>query len=362
VELSEQLRRVAEDSGLGGFGVAEAGPFSWVRDELERRLREGSNGSLRFTYADPVRSTEVRRSFPWAERLVVAAWGYLPDAGTPGGRRAGTGRIARFATEDHYRGLRDGLASIARVLHGAGWRAEVLADDNRLVDRAAAVRAGIAWWGKNAQVLMPGFGPWTLLGSVVTDAPLPPSVPMRRDCGSCRACLPACPTGALVAPGILDARLCLAYWAQAPGVIPRSLRRAMGDRIYGCDDCLEACPPGRRLLEAAGQRRGRVSLAEVLGADDRGLRRRFAHWYVPRNDVRHVRRNALVALGNVGGRGAVGIAAGYAGHPDWLLRAHAVWALGELGGSTAAAAVRAVAARERHPEVLEEIEGTLAGC
>jgi epoxyqueuosine reductase len=360
--MIDRLRRVARDAGLCGLGVADAGPFGEVRVELERRVADGSRASLLFTFADPTRSTDVRRSFPWARRLVVAAWPYLPAAGNPGPAQVGTGRVARFATEDHYRGLRSGLRAVAAVLRGAGRHAVVLADDNRLVDRAAAVRAGVGWWGKNAQVLMPGFGPWTLLGSVVTDADLHATEPMRRDCGTCRACLPACPTGALVAPGILDARLCLAYWVQAPGVIPRVLRRALGDRLYGCDDCLEACPPGRRLLDGSTARRGRVDLAAVLGADDRTLRSRFSHWYVPRNDVRHVRRNALVALGNSGGRHAVGIAAGFAGHPDWLLRAHAVWALGELGGTTARHALGAAARRERNPHVRAEIDGTLGRC
>jgi epoxyqueuosine reductase len=362
VALIDRLRRVARDSGMCGFGVADAGPFREVRAQLEGRVADGSSASLRFTFADPGRSTDVRRSFPWARRLVVVAWPYLPAAGHPGPARAGTGRAARFATEDHYRGLRAGLQAIAELLRDAGRRAAVLADDNRLVDRAAAVRAGVGWWAKNAQVLMPGFGPWTLLGSVVTDAELTATEPMWRDCGTCSACLPACPTGALVAPGILDARRCLAYWVQAPGVIPRPLRRALGDRLYGCDDCLEACPPGRRMLDGSSAERGRVDLVTVLCADDRTLRRRFAHWYVPRNDVRHLRRNALVALGNVGGRDAVGIAAGFAAHPDWLLRAHAAWALGELGGTAARRALHAAARRERNPHVRAEIDGTLGRC
>jgi epoxyqueuosine reductase len=362
VELLELVRCAAEDAGLYRIGVADAAAFPEVRAELERRVADGRSGLLRFTFADPKRSSDVRRSLPWARRLIVAVWAYLPDAGSPGPPRPGAGRVARFATEDHYRGLRAGLEAVAGVVRSAGWRAVTLADDNRLVDRAAAVRAGVGWWGKNAQVLTPGPGPWTLLGSVVTDAELPVSPAMRRDCGTCAACLPACPTGALIAPGILDARACLAHWAQAPGIIPRPLRRAMGDRLYGCDDCLEACPPGRRVLGAATAQAGRVDLIEMLGADDRTLRRRCAHWYVPRNDVRHLRRNALVALGNAGGRDAAAVAAGYAGHPDWLLRLHAVWALGELGQGTGRAALRAAARREAHPEVRAEIDSTLEGC
>jgi epoxyqueuosine reductase len=271
----------------------------------------------------------------------------------------GTGRIARFATEDHYRPLREALSRVAAALSGAGFRAEVLVDDGRLVDRAAAVRAGVGWWGKSTMVLAPGAGPWLLLGSVVTDARLPAERPMVRDCGTCTACIPACPTGALDVPGRLDARRCLSAIAQSPGVIPAEFRAAMGDRVYGCDDCLEACPPGRRLLEAAAVERGRVDLVEILAADDRTLLRRFSHFYVPRRRARYLRRNALVALGNAGGPAAVPVAAGFAGHPDPLLRAHAFWALGALGGPAALAALDAAAARERDPLAAAEAAAAL---
>lgn len=364
--LASRLRSAAEGAGLAGFGVCAADPFDLTRTHLEERAEAGLHAGMRFTYGDPATATDVRRTHPWAERLVVAASAYVPEAGSPGPAAPGAGRIARFAERDHYRPLRAALGTIAAVLEGAGFRAAVLCDDNRLVDRAAAVRAGVGWWGRNTMVLAPGAGPWLLLGSVATDAPLPPDEPMRRDCGTCDACGPACPTGAL-GDGVLDARRCLAHLLQAPGVIPAEHRAAAGDRVYGCDDCLEACPPGGRALEAAAAAggRGRVDLLEFLGASDRDLLGRHGHWYVPRRDPRHLRRNALVALGNTGGRDAVGVAAGYLGHRDWLLRAHAAWALGRLGGPLAGAALAAARAGERRAEVRAEIDealGTLGRC
>lgn len=352
--LVERLRTAAFEAGLVGFGVATADPFPEVRHQLEARVATGMSGRLRFTFSQPERAADVRQSFPWAERLVVGAWSYMPEAGDPGPARAGTGRVARFAVEDFYPPLRTGLEKLAGMLREAGWRAEVLVDDNRLVDRAAAVRAGVGWWGKNAMVLAPRYGPYLLVGSVVTDAPLAVSAPMRRDCGSCSACLPACPTGALVAPGILDASRCLAHWAQVPGIIPIEYRAPMGDRLYGCDDCLDACPPGNRIRVDA-PRRGRVDLVELLGASDRTLLRRFGHFYIPRRRPRYLRRNALVALGNAGGPEAVGVLAGYLGCRDPLLRRHAAWALGRIGGGRARAALAAQAAREEDGGVREEI-------
>jgi epoxyqueuosine reductase len=141
----------------------------------------------------------------------------------------------------------------------------------------------------------------------------------------------------------------------------------MGDRLYGCDDCLEACPPGSRALAAATRRSGRVPLREILRADDRTLRDRYPHWYVPRNQPRHIRRNALVALGNTRPSWAAAVAAGFAGHPDWLLRAHAVWALGRIGGPAARAALEAAERRERDERVRAEAASAVravrsAGC
>jgi epoxyqueuosine reductase len=355
VDLATALRSAAARHGLCGFGIASAAPFRQTRRVMTERKEGGRHGGVRFTYRDPIVATDPRASFPWAERLVVGAWGYLPTAGSPGPPRPGTGRVARFATGDHYAPLRAALEALAGGLRGAGHRAEVLCDDARLVDRAAAVRAGTGWWGKSTMVLCPGHGPWVLLGSVLTDAPLAESPPMVRDCGTCIACLPACPTGALVAPGVLDARRCLAHLAQSAGGIPPEYRRAMGDRLYGCDACLEACPPGRRRLAAAGGGEGRVDLAALLAADDATLRRRFGHFYLPGRRIRYLRRNALVALGNAGGERAVEVAGAYLRHEDPLLRAHAAWALGALGGPGARARL-AAAAREADPAEREEIE------
>jgi epoxyqueuosine reductase len=358
ISLADRLTATADKAGLSGVGICAADPFEAERSSIEDRVAEGLHGGLRFTYADPLTATDVRRSYPWANRLVVAAWAYVPGSGNPGASAPGTGRVARFAARNEYEGLHAGLAALRSVLDEAGHQTAVLADDSRLVDRAAAVRAGVAWWGRSTMVLAPGHGPWMLLGSVVTDADLPVDAPMRRDCGTCDACLPACPTGAL-SDGVLDARLCLAHLLQAPGVIPSELRVAVGDRVYGCDDCLDACPPGQRAVQRDDGESGRIDLFDFLAASDQELLDVHGHWYIPRRQPRHLRRNALVALGNAGGTGADLVAAGYLGHPDHLLRIHAAWALGRLGGPTAKAALAAAAATERQAEVLAEVQAAL---
>lgn len=356
-QLWETLQATAREHHLVGLGISATDPFADVLQEMERRRDSGLSGRLRFTYTDPDIATSIGRSFPWAQRLVVAAHTYAPDAGSPGEAEAGTGRIARFATKNHYAALRKGLVAVAEVLVAAGGHAETLVDDNRLVDRAGAVRAGVGWWGKNTMVLAPKFGPWLLLGAVVTDIELPTTEGMARDCGTCSACIPACPTGALDEPGVLDSTKCISYWAQTPGVIPEELRVPWGDRVYGCDDCLEACPPGRQWMEeSAGRQAGRVGLDELLTASDEELLESYGHFYIPRRNPVFLRRNALIALGNSGGPVAVGLAIRYLHHADPLLRAHAAWALGRLGGAEARQALTGALAEESDPAVRTEIE------
>ena len=345
--------------GLDRVAIADALPFDDVRDEMDARIGSGLTGGLRFTYKDPRRATDVRESFPWANRLVVGVRSYLPGAGSVP-VKPGHGRIARFAVDDPYGPLRMGLEKMAAVLRAAGHRAEILVDDDRLVDRAAAVRAGLGWWGKSTLVITPGLGPWFVIGSVVTDAQLEEDEPMVRNCGSCDACLPACPTGALVAPGLLDAGRCLSAIAQTGGVIPRQWRPEMRDRLYGCDDCLDACPPGVRLSDRSRDERGSVDLEWVLTAADSTLMDRFSHFYLPGRSPRILRRNALVAIGNEGDTRFVPVVAAHVGHQDWLLRAHAVWALARLGGPAVRPVLEFQESRERQAEVRKELMVELA--
>jgi epoxyqueuosine reductase len=350
--LRERLLEVGSQAGLARIGFSSAEPFPEVRDELKFRRQSGASGRLGFTFNDPELATTPRLSFPWAETIVVGAYPYAPARSSQ--PIPGTTRVSAAARPPGYAPIREALMQVAETLTSEGYRAEVLVDDNRLVDRAVAVRAGLGWSGKNTMVLAPGLGPWFLLGSVVTNAPIAPDQPMSRDCGSCSACIPACPTGALVAPGVLDARRCLAAWAQTPGVVPREFREAMGDRIYGCDDCLEACPPGHRT--AATSEGNRFPIDEVLSVSDQRLLDLFGHWFIPDRDPRIIRRNALIAAGNSGLESLARVVAPYAGHPDWLLRVHAVWALARLGGPMAEAVIADRVLAESDHRVRPELE------
>jgi len=161
------------------------------------------------------------------------------------------------------------------------------------------VRAGIGWSGKNSNVLIPGHGSWYVLGAILTDAVYAPDVPVEDQCGTCRRCFDGCPTDAIIADGVVDARRCLAWLLQREGDFPLEFRAALGTRIYGCDDCQLVCPPSRGSGAAIrGDEVESLDLLELLTCDDDALMDAVGRWYIPKRDPRYVRRNALVALGN----------------------------------------------------------------
>lgn len=350
------LRTAGTAAGLDVVEVATAEPFVEVRRTLERRKAEGLHGGMAFTYRQPAKSTDPEAALRSARALVVGARSYLVDL--PEGAGGGAmGQIARYAWDDHYAYLKTGLKAMAVVLKEHGWRARVLADDNAMVDRAAAHRAGIGWWGKNANLLLPDLGSWYVLGSVVTDAPLAvSSQPLEDRCGACTRCLDGCPTGAITAPGVVDARRCLSWLLQAEGPFPTELRVALGGRIYGCDECQEVCPPNRRApaRSPTGRERPTALLLALLDPDDAAVLELAGRWYIPKREVRYVRRNALVVLGNVGdGRDPLltEVLGRYLRHPDPLLRGHAVWAARRLGREDLLAGL----GHEEDPFVLGEL-------
>jgi len=344
----ESLLQFARELGLDRVGVTDASPLSRARVAIDDRKARGLSDTMGFTYRNPSRSTDPNTAVEGARSIIVAARSYhseQPDH--PGGISA---RVARYAQDDHYTPLRQALQKIALRLRADGYRAVVFADENNLVDREVAYRAGLGWFGKNANILLPGAGSFFSLGSIVTTAVLAPATqPAPDGCGTCRACYDECPTQAIVADGVIDARRCLAWLVQKPGIFPREFRVALGDRLYGCDDCQTSCPPTVRLHSRHHARIAPVAgpgafvdVIELLNSSDESLLEKFGSWYLAERDPRWLRRNALIILGNIApvNNPAVNnstmspveqVLRHYLGDIDPMLRLHALWAAVRLG-------------------------------
>jgi epoxyqueuosine reductase len=325
-----ELRRLAEELGLDVVGAAPAGPYERTEREILERRRRGLFADMRFTMAQPEVSCHPERLLENARSVVSAALCYYVPGPDPG---PGEGRLPRYAWRDVYAELRAKLDALGRRL-GGSYR--VLVDANQHVDREAAARAGVGFYGKNTMLITRTHGSWVVLGTLVSEVELESTPPLELDCGSCRLCIEACPAGALDEPGTLDAGRCLSYWTQSRSPIPEPHRLELGASVYGCDICQEVCPWNRgvekRLAGAPLPARAEptVSLVEWLEQDARELALRYDRLYVPRNDGRHLQRNALVALGNSGGPEHEPLLRARAEDGDPLLAEHAAWALARL--------------------------------
>ncbi|HEY7178111.1 MAG TPA: tRNA epoxyqueuosine(34) reductase QueG [Gaiella sp.] len=299
---ADELRSLADELGLDVVGAAPAAPYEDTERHIVERRARGLFGSMRFTMARPEVSCHPEALLADARTVVSAALCYYAPGPEPD---AGEGRLPRYAWRDHYALLRQRLDALGRRL-GGSYR--VLVDANQHVDRAGAERSGVGFIGKNTMLITRTHGSWVVLGTLVTDVELEPTSPLAAGCGSCTLCIDACPTDALreAEPGVLDSTRCLSYWTQAAGDVPGDVMDALEDRVYGCDICQEVCPwnagvEKRRAndpLPAGAQ--PTVSLAEWLERDGDDLATQLDRLFVPRNDARWLRRNALVALGNVG--------------------------------------------------------------
>jgi epoxyqueuosine reductase len=328
------LQSLATELGLDAVGATAAEPYVETERHIRERRSRGLFADMRFTMARPEESCHPEKLLPGARTVVSAALCYwLPEPERP----AGHGRLPRYAWFDAYDVLREKLDELGRRLcerDGGSYR--VLVDANQHVDREAAARSGVGFYGKNTMLITRRHGSWVVLGTVVTDLELEPTPPLDLDCGDCRLCIDACPTGALDEPGTLDATRCLSYWTQASDPAPQSYREHLGAQVYGCDICQDVCPWNRGVEK---RRRGEplpesatphVSLVDWLRSDPTELRRRFTRLYVPRHDGRRLQLNALVAAGNVGGEEEREAAAAYLEDADGTMREHARWALGRM--------------------------------
>jgi epoxyqueuosine reductase len=325
-----ELEQLAEELSIDVIGAAPATAYDQTERHIAERRARGLLADMRFTMARPEVSCHPETLLPNARSVVSAALCYYAEEPERG---PGEGRLPRYTWFHAYAALREKLEALGRALGG---EYRVLVDENDHVDREGAVRAGVGFYGKNTMLITRKHGSWVVLGTLVTDVEIERSEPLPLDCGSCRLCIDACPTGALDEPGTLDSTRCLSYWSQAPGSIPEEYRSEVGAQVYGCDTCQDGCPWNRGIEKRReghappSEAEPHVSLVEWLEASDDELRDRYERLYFPRKDPRYLRRNALVAAGNLGNEELRPAVEAHAESGDPLLSEHAEWALSRL--------------------------------
>jgi epoxyqueuosine reductase len=384
----ESLRRRLQALGFDAVAFARAAPVP--ADGLRQWLARGYHAGLAWMERTAAKRLDPGLVLPGTRALILLGVNY-----GPGPPSAGAGPTwARYALhEDYHDTLKPALVAAGRVLEDlygvGGGDYRYYTDTGPVLERGWAERAGLGFLGKNGMMISRTHGNWLLLAAILVRFDLEPDPPLRPAsrhpapgggegrvgllCGKCTRCIDACPTDAIPQPGLVDARRCISYHTiENPGVIPRELRPGIGDRIFGCDVCLEVCPwnrfarAGRRLLLAARPAIAALTLRELLELSPPRFAEIFRRTPIKRLKLTGLLRNACVVAGNVA-RGAggtcelVGPLARLAAHASPLVRAHAVWALRRVAGADAAGVLAAVRARETDPRVRAEFDGPPEG-
>jgi epoxyqueuosine reductase len=380
--LKHQITARARELGFDSIGFAAADPAAHA-DYLDDWLAQQFHGEMQYMSRDPHRRKDPRALLHDAKTIVVVALNYFADSEpastTPllASHSPLLGIVARYARgDDYHEVMREKLNALAAFIREISPDAKnkVCVDTSALLERELAQQAGVGFVGKSTILINRSLGTWFFLGEILTSLELEPDPPQRNHCGKCVRCIEVCPTQAIVAPFQLDSRRCISYLTiELKGVIPRELRPLIGARIFGCDDCLEVCPWNRfaRLSrEAAFQPRplgngdaGGTTLASpdlirLLSLDDEQFHRTFKNSPIHRIKRRGLLRNVCVALGNSGDTRAVPALSDALRDREPLVRAHAAWALGRLGGSARGALQQALSA-EDNQGVREEIQHAL---
>ncbi len=355
------------DAAAEGFDVIRVTRPDAIPEAMPRLaafLAQGHHGSMDWLADEAGRRGDPRALWPAVRSVIMVGLNYGPDR-DPLASLALRDRatISVYARNRDYHGLIKGrLKGIASRLESkARARVKVFVDTAPLMEKPLAAAAGIGWQGKHTNLVSKDFGSWLFLGAILTDAELPTDAPEVDHCGTCRACLDVCPTNAFPAPYRLDARRCISYLTiEHAGPIPREFRAAMGNRIYGCDDCLAVCPWNKF---ARGAREAKLvarddlaapPLAELAALDDAGFRARFSGSAVKRIGRDRFLRNVLTAIGNAGEPALVPVAEARLDDAAPLVRGAAVAALRRLDPARAEALRKTHRAAETDPAVIAE--------
>ena len=369
VALRERIRERALAEGFDAVGFCEAALGAGAKRDLAGFIEADHHGDMGWLAANEERRGDIARLWPEAKSAVVVGQNYGPPADPLAAlERRDRGTVSVYAQgRDYHDVMKKKLRAVARWMHETlDCEVKLFVDTAPVMEKPLAQRAGVGWQGKHTNLVSREFGSWLFLGEILTSLDLAPDAPETDRCGSCRRCLDVCPTDAFPAPYRLDATRCISYLTiEHKGHIAPEFRAAMGNRIYGCDDCLAVCPWNKfasLAAEPALYPRMELTaprLAELAALDDASFRALFSKSAVKRLGRDRFVRNAMIAIGNSGEPGLATSAEAALDDPSPLVRAMAVWALSRLLPAAAFARLRE---RRRAEEDDETVRSEWDGC
>lgn len=369
-DLKEEMKEAARSLGIDAIGVASPDPFDTLKQRLIRHRELGYESG--FEEPDLEKRTNPSLLFDKPQSIIAIAVAYPsklvdPPKSEPEARR---GIMSRSAWgEDYHKVLRDRLEKLEAWLRERvpDIRAESMVDTGELSDRAVAERAGIGWSASNCSIISPVLGSWMYLGEMITNIPLPPDKPVTEGCGTCTKCIDACPTGAIVAPGQLNAQRCISFVTQTKGMVSDELMRKIGNRLYGCDTCQIVCPENRgKNWTHQPEFRPDPELAKpllvpFLEMGNKEFKARYGHTSSAWRGRKPIQRNAVIALGNFKEASAVAdLIRVLTEDPRPVLRGTAAWSLGRIGGDAAFEALTRASQSERDDEASTAIQDAIS--
>jgi epoxyqueuosine reductase len=362
--LKAKLAAAARARGFDVIGVARPDAIPLAAGRLHEFLAAGAHGDMDWMAAKAERRGDPRTMWPDVRSIVMLGVNYGPPGDPLAILKArARGAISVYAQGDDYHDvIKPRLKQLGRwLIAHAGGDIKVFVDTAAVMEKPLAEAAGLGWQGKHTNLVSRELGSWLFLGAIFTTLDLPPDAAESDHCGNCRACLDVCPTAAFPAPYRLDARRCISYLTiEHKGAIPRALRPLMGNRIYGCDDCLAVCPwnkfaqAGRELKLQAREALQAPQLAELARLDDAAFRALFAKSAVKRIGRNRFMRNVLIAIGNSADAKLGDEAERLLGDASPLVRGAAVWALGRLDRARLTRCAAKYRSAEADPDVIAE--------
>jgi epoxyqueuosine reductase len=363
LSLTESIRAEARRLGFFKIGVAAAGPLPW-KNHFDAWLAQGMQGEMAYLARQADKRKSPKLALADVRSIVVLAMNYYPgNTESPGPLR---GRISRYALgEDYHRLMAERSRSLLDFImrERPGARGVYYADTGPVMEKVWGAHSALGWLGKHTNLISREQGSWYFLGVLLLNLGLAYDAAEKDRCGTCRRCFQACPTGAIIAPYVVDARLCISYLTiELKGAIPRHLRPLIGNRIFGCDDCQEVCPWNRfavPALEPAFQPRGdrlEPELVPLAALTKTEFGNRFKNSALQRVGRDGFVRNVVIALGNSRRPEAVPVLARALGDGSALVRGHAAWALGRIEDAEAKAMLAQALCSETDRDVREEIE------